>query len=160
MTSDKMSMGKLQELKHLTWMTGVFALLLFAVNLHSMFDFKSVAQTTIGRIPASITEGIGASPAVEDVAPSIEKLEVSCDQILDHTLTALKVKSKKVQIQFLNCGDQLPLELINLTNGYQSTLFKSQAGIYSDLVSLIDGANEIHLRLEKVPTPLKLQILL
>ncbi|NCN40810.1 hypothetical protein GW916_06115 [bacterium] len=151
-------MGKFQELKRMTFAMGALSLLLFGVNIHSLYDIETVAKTTISRIPASLTQGIGAPLNANEQVPSLERVSLDCSQILKHESLRLTVKSRKIQMQFSNCGEQKPMELVNLTNGYQSTLFDSFSGTLSDLISLSQGTNKIHVRLEKTPSPIQIEL--
>lgn len=81
---------------------------------------------------------------------------MSCPDL--KTGSHLKLNAHLMQMQFHECKDQNPIELINLTNGYQATLFISSDGALSDLISLKDGTNEIQVRLEKSPAPYSFKV--
>lgn len=150
-------MKKSEELRQVTLAMGAIAFFMFALILHSVFGVKTIAvaaaKSTISRIPASL--GISAEPKSLK-APAMARLDVECSSL--SSPTEWQVNSRQVQVHFIGCGQQTPQELINLRNGFQATLFEGPHGALSDLVTLEEGENEIHLRLEKAPAPFSLKI--
>lgn len=145
-------MKKSQELKRITLSMGTLSLALSAFILQSMFDIQAVAKDTISRFPASLTVGADAK---EPQSTTVRKLPFDCNQ---SDRPSMEVRSQFLQLQFENCQERQPVEVINLTNGFQATLFKTSKDSLSDLISLNEGDNEIQLRLEKSPIPLSLKI--
>jgi hypothetical protein len=147
-------MKKSDELRRTTLAMGLVVLGLSAMIAHSIFDIRVVARTTMSRLPASLTRGVMAD--TEDKKPSMTKLELDCSRLKESPV--IDVDAHLLQFHLTNCT-QHPLELINLTNGFQATLFDNHdGGALSDLVALQKGMNEIHVRLEKSPTPYSLKI--
>lgn len=134
---------------------GSLSLVLSFFLFHSFFDIKDVAHQTISRLPASLISG-SETPELAPQKKAIDTIKLSCLELKSQT--TLKVQSSLVQLQIQNCGKQTPVELINLTNGFQATLFSSPGGALSDLISLNKGSNEIHVRLEKAPLPFSVQL--
>lgn len=145
-------MKKSQELKRITLSMGTLSLALSAFILQSMFDIQAVAKDTISRFPASLTVGADTK---EPQTTTVRKLPFDCTQ---SNAPAMEVHSQFLQLHFKNCQDRKPVQVINLTNGFQATLFKTSKASLSDLISLNEGDNEIQLRLEKSPAPLSLKI--
>lgn len=146
-------MRKTEELRRVTLSMGAISFGLSLMIFYSFFDIKEVATETISRLPASLVVGAGDEPTKN---PSILKMKMTCAELTNGA--QVEVKSELLQVHFRECGDQHPIELINLTNGYQATLFSSSEGALSDLISLENGLNEIHVRLEKSPTPFSLKV--
>lgn len=150
-------MKKSEELRRVTLAMGAIAFFMFTLIVHSVFGVKTIAvaaaKETISRIPASL--GIAAEPKVLK-RPTTARLDVSCASLSD--ATEWQVQSTQVQVHFIDCDKQSPQELINLRNGFQATLFNGPMGSMSDLVTLEEGENEVHLRLEKAPAPFSLKI--
>jgi|FLYM01.1.fsa_nt_gi hypothetical protein len=144
------------ELKKVTLSMGVLSLALGLLILQPLYDIKAAAQSTISRLPASLVPGAIADVEKRKVQ-MVTKLKFPCNQLSQPT--TLETEGPYLQLEFTDCQGQLPKELLNLTNGFEGTLFESTSSALSDLIALNSGENEIHIRQEKALAPVTFKVI-
>lgn len=138
----------MEELRRTTLSMGVISFGLSVMIFYSVFDIKA----TISRLPASLV--MGATESAKKQA--IYKVEMTCSDL--SRSPEIEVNSELLQMQFKDCGGETPVELLNITNGYEATLFKALDTTTSDLIALEKGFNEIRIRLKEAAAPLSVRV--